>query len=72
MARFAPRSARWWQPLLPAGAWLFASRMALAAARRLMHARPRWRAGVIAGLRLSSGLSRAGFNSWCFWKGKWR
>lgn len=62
----------WWEPMLPPGLWLHAADLTLQFVRTLMRSGLYWRRGIVIAMRLSGRLSRAGFNSWRFWEGKWR
>ncbi|MFA5962463.1 MAG: hypothetical protein WC804_00465 [Sphingomonas sp.] len=66
------RYAMWWEAMVPAGIWLLAARIVLGTTRRWLRLGLRWPALSFAALRLSSRLSRSGFRSWRFWRGKWR
>lgn len=67
-----PASIRWWEPILPARCWLAAAALTLALVRAMMRARRVDRPAFARLLRLSTRLSRAGFNAWRFWDGAWR
>ncbi len=62
----------WWEPMLPAGAWLYAAGLMLELVRAFMRSGLYWRRGIFVAMRLSARMSRAGYNSWRFWGGKWR
>lgn len=70
MARL--RRSCWWEPLLPAGLWLAAADLTLRAARAQRRLGFRSPHAMLTIVRLSARLSRAGFNSWRFWRRKWR
>lgn len=58
--------------MLPAGVWLLAGHWVLLLNRTLLRSGIPWRWGMWRLMRLSAWLSRVGFNSWRYNKGKWR
>ncbi len=66
------RYAVWWEAMVPGGIWLLAARIVLEATRLWLRIGFQWPSLTFAALRLSSRLSRAGFRSRRFWRGKWR
>jgi hypothetical protein len=66
------RSVRWWEAALPAGVWLYISACLLRLARLTLRVGVPRIFIVRSLLRLNTRVSRAGFNSWRFWGGKWK
>ncbi|WEK02111.1 MAG: hypothetical protein P0Y59_10660 [Candidatus Sphingomonas phytovorans] len=71
MLRPRRHAAAWWEPMLPAGVWLFVAGLVLGAARLLLRFGGKRHRPMILAMRLSGRLSRAGFNSWRYWEGRW-
>ncbi len=63
---------QWWEPILPAQIWLGTAALVLMLVRVLIRSNMRFPRAVKMGMRVSGRLSRAGFNAWRFWGGKWR
>ncbi|MES2096816.1 MAG: hypothetical protein V4459_08640 [Pseudomonadota bacterium] len=61
---------RWWDPILPARAWLRAEALVERSVRTLIDRGVRSPRRLRFGMRVSASLSRAAFNSRRFWAGK--